>query len=271
MRLGEMAWTEVKEAIAAGATAVVPIGSIEEHGPHAPMGDYIVTDEIAGRAASLAGDVAAPMMPFGYSEYFRNFPGTITLRESTLDAVLTDTLTCLLDHGFPRVVVFNGHAGNSGIVELVTRRFRRTRGIVIPSIAPLGLFQAPGLIERIYGAQVQLGHGGEPMGSLMMYLRPGRVRMERAGAWGRREVFGCPTDGLGAIRVGDLRVAVPLDMEDVTPPTGSLSDPSLASAERGRQLLEFAVEACATFLRWFRGVDPYLGTARPAAGTSDAV
>lgn len=270
MRLGEMTWTEVREAIEAGATAVVPIGSIEEHGPHSPMGDYIVTDEIAARSTDLSGDVMVPMMPFGYSEYFRNYPGTITLREATLDAVLTDTLTCLLDQGFPRVVIFNGHNGNTGIVELVTRRFRRTRGVVIPSLAPLGLIQEPELIERVYGARVNLGHGGEPLGSLMMYLRPGRVQMERAGAWGRREVFGCPTEGLGAIRVGKLRVAVPLDMEDITPPTGSLSDPLLASAECGKQLLEYAVDACAEFLRWFRGVDPHLGTGKRAARAGDA-
>ncbi len=266
MRLGEMTWTEAREAIAAGATAVVPIGSIEEHGPHCPMGDYIVTDEIAARAADLTGDVVAPMMPFGYSEYFRNFPGTITLRESTLDAVLTDTLTCLLDHGFARVAIFNGHNGNTGIVELIIRRFRRTRGVMIPSVAPLGLMQAPDVIERVYGTKVQLGHGGEPMGSIMMYLRPDRVQMSRAGEWGRRDVLGCPVEGLGTLRVGAVRVAVALDMEDVTPPTGSMSDPSLASADRGRQLVDYAVGACAGFLRWFRGVDPHFGTGRRRAG-----
>ncbi|HKV46182.1 MAG TPA: creatininase family protein [bacterium] len=266
MRLGEMIWTEAGEAIASGVTAVIPLGSIEEHGPHTPMGDYLIIDDIAARAAEATGDVVAPIMPFGYSEYFRNFPGTITLRASTLDAVLTDTVDCLLAHGFPRIAIFNGHAGNAGIVDLVTRRYRRARGLVIPSIAPFGLVQAPEVVERVYGAKVDLGHGGEPVGSLMMHVRPGRVQMHRAGAWGRRPVLGCPTDGLGAIRMDGIRVAVPLDMEDVAPPeTGSLSDPSLASPERGKALFEHAVERCITFLRWFRGVDPDLGTGRKTA------
>lgn len=268
MRLGEMTWIEVREAIAARVTAVVPLGSIEEHGPHSPMGDYIIIDEIAARAADLTGDVVAPIVPYGYSEYFRNYPGTITLRESTLDALLTDTVECLLRHGFPRLAIVNGHAGNTGIVELVTRRFRRTRGLVIPSIAPFQLLQSPEVVERVYGAKVELGHGGEPVGSLMMHLRPGRVQLHRAGAWGRREVFGCPTEGLGAIRVEGMRIAVPLDMEDVAPPeTGSLSDPRLGTPERGRALFEHAVESCATFLRWFRGVDPYLGGEGASAET----
>ena len=265
MLLGEMTWTQVREAIEAGVTAVVPLGSIEEHGPHSPMGDYIVSEEIAARAAEVTGDVVVPMMPFGYSEYFRNFPGTITLRDSTLDAILTDELECLRGHGFRRIAIFNGHSGNNSIVELVTRRFRRQYGILIPSLSPFAPTMAPEVVEKVYGGKVTLGHGGEPMGSLMMYLRPGKVHLERAGEWGRLDVFGVPTEGLGTIRVGNLRVAVPLDMEDIAPPTGSLSDPTLASAERGRQLFEAALAACITFLKWFRGVDPCLGTGRPVA------
>ncbi len=267
MRLGEMTWTQVREAVASGVTAVVPLGSIEEHGPHAPMGDYIVIDEIAARAGDLTGDVVAPFLPYGYSEYFRNYPGTITLRASTLGAVLTDVIDCLLRHGFPRIAIFNGHAGNTGIVDLVTRRVRRAHGLLIPSIAPFQLMQAPDVVERVYGAGAEMGHGGEPVGSLMMHLRPERVRMDRAGAWGRRRVFGCPTEAgahLAAIRVEGMRIAMPLDMEDVAPPeTGSLSDPRLGTPERGRALFEHAVESCAKFLRWFRGVDPRLGSGGP--------
>ena len=259
MRLGEMPWTEVREAIARGVTAVMPLGSIEEPGPHCPGGDYMIVDEIAARAAEISGDVVTPTLPFGYSEYFRNYPGTITLRSETLAAVLTDTIDSLLLHKFPRIVIINGHAGNTGTVELVQRRYRRSQGLVIPSIAPFQMIQAPDVVARIYGGKVELGHGGEPIGSLMMYLRPERVQLQRAGAFGRRTVFGCPTDGLGAITVNGVRAAVPLDMEDVTPPTGSLSDPTLGSAERGRRLFEHAVQACAGFLKWYRTVDPRLG------------
>lgn len=264
MKLGEMPWTEIREAIAAGATAVIPLGSIEEHGPHSPGGDYIIADEIAARATEISGDVVAPTLPFGYSEYFRNYPGTITLRAETLAAVLTDTIESLLLHRFARIAIFNCHAGNTGIVELVQRRYRRSHGLLIPSIAPFQIIQAPDVVEKVYGGKVELGHGGEPIGSLMMYLRPERVQLRRAGAWGRQKVLGCPTDGLGAVKVDGIRVAVPLDMEDVTPPTGSLSDPTIGSADRGRQLLDYAVQAAARFLTWFRTVDPRLRAASPS-------
>ena len=93
MRIGEMPWTEVREAIQRGAAALVPLGSIEEHGPHSPMGDYMAIHDIAGRTGEAAGDLVVPTMPFGYSEYFRHYPGTITLRAETLSAVVGDPAT----------------------------------------------------------------------------------------------------------------------------------------------------------------------------------
>lgn len=258
MRIGEMSWTMVEEAVRGGASAIIPLGSIEEHGPHAPMGDYAAIDAIAGRTGELTGDLVAPTMPFGYSEYFRHYPGTITVRAETLAAVVEDTIGCLIRHQVRRIVIFNGHAGNAPILELLTRRIRRERGLVIPSLSPLQVIQNPAFIKQVYGDGFQLGHGGEPMGSLMMVLQPGKVQMDRAGAFGRKEFLGMPTDGLGAVLFRGARVAMPLDMRDVTPETGSLSDPSGAREDRGRAMLDYAVQFCAEFMRWFRTVDPWM-------------
>jgi len=59
------------------------------------------------------------------------------------------TIDSLLLHKFPRIAIVNGHAGNAGTVELVARRYRRSHGLVIPSIAPLQIIQAPDVIERV--------------------------------------------------------------------------------------------------------------------------
>jgi creatinine amidohydrolase len=256
MRIGEMSWTAVRESIRGGAAAIVPLGSIEEHGPHSPMGDYMVIHEIAGRVGEATGDLVVPTMPFGYSEYFRHYHGTITLRPETLTAVVEDTVDCLVRHGLRHIVLFNGHAGNMPILEVLTRRIRRTLGLLIPTLSPLQIMQAPPLIKELYGDGSHLGHGGEPMGSLMLVLAPDKVRMDQAGAFGRKQVLGMPTDGLGAITFNGVRVALPLDMQDVTPETGSLSDPRTASAEKGRALLDYAVTFCTEFMRWFRTTDP---------------
>lgn len=254
MRLGEMSWTEVRDVVRSGEEriAIVPLGSIEEHGPHAPMGDYVIVDHVAGRVAAETGDLVAPTLPFGYSEYFREYPGTITLRPETLSAVVEDTIDCLLRHGLRRLVIFNGHGGNAPILELVTRKVRRNFGIIIPTISPLRIMQEPEVVKKVYGDGVQLGHGGEPVGSVMMVLRGENVRLERAGDFGRRPVFGMPASGLGGFVFDGIDIAAPLDMSDVAPPSGSLSDPALASAERGQALLDHAVRRCIQFIEWYR-------------------
>ncbi len=256
MRLGEISWTQAEETIKGGAAGIIPLGSIEEHGPHAPMGDYMAIHDIAGRTGEATGDLVIPTLPFGFSEYFRHYPGTITLRHETLRAVVEDIVDCLVRHGLRHIVIFNGHAGNMPILELLTRRLRRVHGLLIPTLSPPQIMQAPALIKELYGPDFQLGHGGEPMGSLMMVLAPGRVRMERAGTFGRKQVLGMPTDGLGAITFKGVRVAMPLDMREVTPETGSLSDPTKASPEKGKALLDYAVNFCVEFMRWFRTTDP---------------
>lgn len=259
MRLGEMSWIEARDAIAGGASAIIPLGSIEEHGPHAPMGDYMIIDHIAKHAAEATGDLVAPTLSFGYSEYFRNYPGTLTLRPETLSGVIEDVIEGLLRHDVKRIAIFNGHHGNHPIIELLTRKIRRERGLTIPTISPLRFMMHPKIVSEVYPEGVSLGHGGEPVGSVMMVLAPGKVNLDRAGAFGREKVFGLPPDGLGAIDLNGIQVTLPLDMGDVTPDTGSMSDPRPATAERGTRLLEYAVERSIEFLRWFKTIDPQMG------------
>src|SRR5262245_65317566 len=101
-RLAEMSWREVRAARRAQPVVLIPLGSTEQHGPVSPTGDYMITDAIAGRVAERTGSLVAPVIPFGNSEYFRSFPGTISVRSETLAAVAEDVCTSLLDHGFER-------------------------------------------------------------------------------------------------------------------------------------------------------------------------
>ena len=84
---------------------VLPLGSQEEQGPHAPMGDFVAAERIAMAAAGAAGAVCAPVLPFGFAEFFRGFPGGVQLRGSTFRAVLRDMIDSFLDHGLDRVVI----------------------------------------------------------------------------------------------------------------------------------------------------------------------
>lgn len=78
------------------------MGSTEQQGIHSLTGDYLAAEAIAKRVAEKAGAYYVPVIPFGCSEYFRCFPGTISLRPSTVEAVITDVVESLTEHGITK-------------------------------------------------------------------------------------------------------------------------------------------------------------------------
>jgi creatinine amidohydrolase len=255
VRTAEMSWRQVADALERGAAAILPLGSTEEHGPHAATGDYLIAEEVALRAARKSGDLVFPCLPFGYSEYFRKYPGTITLQSETLFRVMQDVVDCLVDQGFEHIVLLNGHKGNEPTLAHFIRKLRREQGLLVPIVSPLGLGLTPDLSRELYG-EAGIGHGGEPMGSVWTYLFPGTVDLSLAEDWGSSDFLGLDPSGLGGVKFEGCEVRFAVDMDDITPPSGSLSDPMLASAERGERIVGAAVERLARFMAWFKRVSP---------------
>lgn len=255
VRTAEMSWRMVDEARARGAAVLVPMGSTEEHGPHAPTGDYLISDAIAEHVAEATGDIMTPTIPFSYSEYFRHYPGTITLQPETLRLLVRDVVYSLLDQGFRHVLLLNGHKGNEPVLQPLLREIRRERGVLVPVVAPLGFAQSAALMRELYGDN-PIGHGGEPVGSMMSYVRPDLVDLQRAEDWGAGPFLGQPAASLSGITFQGHQVLLAVNMEDITPPSGSLSDPRLASKERGERLVANAIEGLIAFVQWFKTVDP---------------
>ncbi len=254
VRSAEMSWREVEAAIRRGAAAIFPMASTEEHGPHAPMGDYLGEEATAIEVARRTGDVVIPPLPFGYSEYFRHYPGTITLQANTLFHVVEDVVNCLIDHGFTHIALFNGHGGNDGTLVTVIRKIRRERGLLVPIVSAFSFATTPDSIKELYG-ETKIGHGGEPMGSFYMHVLPGTVDMTKTEEWGTRKFLGLEPTGLSGVMFEGCKVGFAINMEDITPQSGSLSDPNLATAERGRQIFECSVEGAVRFMQWFKGID----------------
>lgn len=255
VRSALLSWRQVEAAIGRGAAAIFPMGSTEEHGPHAATGDYMIAEEIGVRAARMTGDIVFPCLPFSYSEYFRHFPGTITLQDDTLFRVVEDAVNCLIDTGFKHIVLLNGHKGNEPTLMHLIRKIRRERGRLVPIAAPLAFGLTPDLQRELYGEN-KVGHGAEPMASLWSYLFPGTVDLDRAESWGTGPFLGLPVASLSGVKFEGVDVGFAIDMEDVTPPSGSLADPGLASAERGERIVESSVNRLVRFLTWFKGADP---------------
>ena len=149
VRMQDLTWVEVQERMKQDLPVIVPFGSQEQHGPHAPMGDFVICERVAVAAAERAGALVAPVIAGGYSEYFKPYPGTISLRSETLAAVLEDYVDCLTRHGFQRVIFFNGHNGNNGTIDHVVRRIRDEKGLRIPVLSVLG-FRTNAMMAELF-------------------------------------------------------------------------------------------------------------------------
>ncbi len=112
MKIGEMNWMQVAEAVTRDGRAVVPVGSIEQHGYLSLATDAMLAERVACEAAEPLGVPVFPVLAYGITPYFLGFPGTVSLRLDTYHRIVTDVLDSLSAHGFTRILFVNGHGGN---------------------------------------------------------------------------------------------------------------------------------------------------------------
>jgi len=163
--------------------AVLPVGAIEQHGPHLPLSvDRDILDGIIAAALPLIHDdcpaLFLPTCAVGKSNEHTRYPGTLTLSAATLMAMWSDIADCVAAAGVRRLVLLNSHGGQIAPMDIVVRDLRIRHGMIAVAASWFAMGQPAGLLtedEARHGV-----HAGDMETSMMLALRPDLVEMTRA-------------------------------------------------------------------------------------------
>lgn len=250
--MAEMSWVEFERRLKEeGAIVLVPVGAVEQHGPHMPLGtDAILAGEMSRRAAERVGGIVAPTLSYGYKSQPRtgggdHFPGSTGLDGASLSRVLSDVLSELGRTGAKRLAVIDGHYENQFfLTEGCEQAIRRLRSHGVDDVHILKMRypevvkpETLEYIEQFYPQGypgLELEHGGILETSMMLYLFPHLVDMDKV-----------PTDPPAQFPPYDL---YPHRARDWVPPSGVLTPATKSSAEIGKILVDEFVDLVASAL-----------------------
>jgi creatinine amidohydrolase len=175
------------------AIAVLPLGSTEQHGPHLPLS---VDSNLAHSMMDVCVHALPPNLPvlflpvqrIGYSPEHSTFAGTLSLKAETVLRLWTDIAESVAASGVKKLMLFNTHGGNAGLLEVVARDLRSRLGMLVYSVNWFDLpLQTPGgqdVMTRFSPEELRFGvHAGQVETAIMLALKPRLVRMSRARAF----------------------------------------------------------------------------------------
>lgn len=236
---------------AARVIAVLPVGAIEQHGPHLPVCvDACLNKAIIDRAVERMPDdlpvTILPEMPVGKSNEHQAFPGTLTLSAETLIRLWTDIGESVARAGIRKLVLFNSHGGQPQVMDIVASDLRVRRKMFVVSVSWFGLGLPDGLFPS---HEVQHGvHGGAIETAMMLHVRPDLVHMDQA-------VDFVPLTSSMATEYDILSATGPAafawQAQDLHP-AGVAGNAAAATADQGRQVID---HAAARLVALFREVD----------------
>jgi creatinine amidohydrolase len=251
LEYGRLTWPEVARAAGEDRVCLIPVATLEDHGPHLPIdADLRIVEEIVRRTAEQIPDetVLLPGIPHGYSPHHMDFPGPITIGWDTFTRYVTDVGTSLAHHGFRRMLFLNGHGSNQNLVEMAARLVMVARPEVLAAAAfYLTSPESLQTIEEIRDSERGgMAHACELETSIYLAIDPDAVDMDRA-----VDERSYPEGEHAWLDWSDGSLKV-MPWWSAFSRTGVQGEPTKATAEKGKALLDAAVQECVSYVREIR-------------------
>jgi creatinine amidohydrolase len=233
MQLALATWQEVEEYLRTQSGIILPIGSVEQHGPNGLIGtDHLTAEFVARGVGDRIGCLVAPTLAYGMSQHHLGFTGSATLKPSTLMLVVRDVVQSLAVHGFRQFFFINGHGGNIATVTAAFDELYAMRSLgeaAEPLRCRMRFWSGPraeAVAAALYG-EANGGHATCAEVSLAQFYQPQAIKQARMSP------HVAPGSG-GYFEAADYRARFP---------DGRIgSAPSLATPEHGERLYAAAVE-----------------------------
>ena len=250
-RYEEFTWPEIREAVAQKRVAVLPVGTVEQHGPHLPLiTDVLTATEMSRLAVERIPQEAVLMPPVFYSfnEHHLDFPGTIAVEGQTIVNYVTDIGKSLAHHGFRKILLVNGHGSNVPFLDVAARNITN-KSDAICAMVPWWNLVPKDLLKELRESEYPGGmaHGCELETSVLLYLRGDLVQMDKA----EKDISFQATEFF----YWDLQAPSPVFFQEWFSRysrTGTVGDPTKASKEKGKRFVEAVVERLVALLKEFR-------------------
>lgn len=205
VQLAEVTWTDAEKLFNETDTVILPVGSTEQHGPHNPLGtDHLIAAAFSKAVGDRTGVPVLPVVPVGISEHHRQFPGTLWVPPDVFRDYMLSVALAAASHGARKILIFNGHGGNTAALLEVAGALRRDYDV----FAAVLMTFPPGID----------GHAGEKETSMNLHYHGHLVKMERAVDTTQNTHLG-PLPITGISNLGPMQF--PWDTVDLTP-TGVL-------------------------------------------------
>ncbi|RAW44896.1 creatininase family protein [Halorubrum sp. 48-1-W] len=241
MYLADHTWPELGDRLDGQSTAIVPLGSTEQHGPHLPLAtDHLIAEGLATAAAEATGFPRTPTVDVGVSPHHRQFPGTLWVDPPEFRDYVESLTRNLGYHGIDRVVYVNAHGGNVDHLREVGRRLHQEGTMY--AIEWMWDESIPELVDDLFAQNGP--HAGPKETAMITHLAPDLVRSEE---------FEAARDG-GLVNIADSETMVHgartfYDAVDNSA-NGAFGDPTDVTPEKAEQLFEAAVDQLVQLLEW---------------------
>lgn len=254
---GDLTWPEVNDAVRQKKVILLPVGSTEQHGPHLPLDvDSLIANSVCLEAGRLSSEkiLIAPVISYGYNIHAFDYPGTMHVGHNHLLGFCLSVCKSFAYHGFKRIVMVNGHGGNSAVLELVSRRAILETDALVTSFTWWNLLGVdPSFLSSVRESVFPggTGHACEVETSVYLHLAGEKVQMDKA----KDHIAWYNSRGTSSFQWGDLFGSGPVSVFERTSTfteNGTFGEPTLATAEKGKQIFEEAAERLVQFVEEFQ-------------------